>query len=131
MKSVRERFSKQERLCSVKTIYSLFEEGNIFYTTLFKIVWNISTEPQPFPARVAFSVSKKGFRLAVIRNLIKRRMREAYRKNKSHLYNHLAEQNRNISLFIILRTNIIPDYLSVEKSMKDAINKLIVYTADK
>ena len=124
MRSVRETFSKQERLCSVKTISSLFEEGNVFYTTLFRVVWNITPEPQSFPVRVAFSVSRKAFRLAVTRNLIKRRMREAYRKNKSQLYNHLVTRNRNISLFFILRTDNIPDYLSIEKSMKDAIIKL-------
>ena len=54
----------------------------------------------PSPAQVAFSVSKRGFRLAVTRNLIKRRMREAYRKNKYILYEYLASEN--IRLFLLL-----------------------------
>jgi len=128
MNSTRETFCKQERLCSIKTIDTLFGEGNVFYTSLFKVVWKINTEALPFPAQAAFSVSKKGFRHAVVRNLIKRRMREAYRKNKHLLYEHLSENNISVSLFIILRINSIPDYITVEKSVKDVIGKLMALT---
>jgi ribonuclease P protein component len=124
MSFIRETFSKKERLCSIKTINNLFEEGKVFYTPLLKVVWKINSDPQPFPALTGFSVSKKGFRLAVVRNLIKRRMREAYRKNKHILYTHLSEKKINISLFFILKVDSVPDYISVEKSIKDAINKL-------
>jgi len=125
MNNARETFSKEERLCSVKTIEALFGDGKVFYTSLFKIVWNISTEDQSFPVRVAISVTKRGFRLAVTRNLIKRRIREAYRKNKHLLYDHLSAKNMKISLFIILRSDKVPDYITIEKSVKESINKLI------
>jgi len=90
MNTTRETFDKSERLCSTKVIASLFESGNIFYSSLFKVVWGRSPVTLPGPAQVAFSVSKKGFPLAVTRNLIKRRIREAYRKNKKTLYEHLS-----------------------------------------
>jgi ribonuclease P protein component len=74
---------------------------------------------------VAFSVSKRGFRLAVIRNLIKRRLREAYRKNKNILYEQISSENIQITFVVILRGNKTPDFLTIEKSMKEMIIKLI------
>jgi ribonuclease P protein component len=128
MNTIRETFDKSERLCSRKIIGTLFEEGNIFYNSLFKVVWNKSQNSSSGPAQVVFSVSKRGFRLAVTRNLIKRRMREAYRKNKNTLYDHLISQNIKIVFVVILRGNAVPDYLTIEKSIKEMIDKLIMLT---
>jgi ribonuclease P protein component len=125
MNTTRETFDKSERLCSIKVISDLFENGNIFYNSLFKVVWGKSSIILPFPAQVAFSVSKRGFKSAVTRNLIKRRMREAYRKNKKVLYESLAGENIQIVFVVILRGNTTPEYMTVEKSIKEVINKLI------
>jgi ribonuclease P protein component len=131
MNIIRETFDKSERLCSRKAIEKLFETGNIFYTPLFKVVWEYSISPLPYPAQVAFSVSKRGFKLAVTRNLIKRRLREAYRKNKTDLYNHLMSQNIQIVFIVIVRGNSIPVYAKIEKGIKEVHNKLIILTNKK
>jgi ribonuclease P protein component len=125
MNTIRETFDKTERLCSIKTIASLFENGNIFYTSLFKVVWAISPVHLPSPAQVTFSVSKRGFRLAVTRNLIKRRIRDVYRKNKKLLYDLLAAEDIQVTFVVILRGNEVPDYQTIEKSMKEMLNRFI------
>jgi ribonuclease P protein component len=125
MNITRETFGKSERLCSFKVINTLFETGNVFYNSLFKVVWSSGSEDLPAPAQVAMSVSKRGFKLAVTRNLIKRRMREAYRRNKQVLYEHLYANNNKLVFVIILRGTVVPDYLTIEKSIRDVIKKLI------
>jgi ribonuclease P protein component len=130
MITTRATFDKSERLCSVKSISELFETGKVFYTSLFKVVWDFSPLPLPYPAQVTFSVSKRGFKLAVTRNLIKRRIREAYRKNKGLLYDSLTAENRQIIFVVILRGSSVPDYVRTEKSVIEMMNKLIIHVKE-
>jgi len=118
-----ETFNKSERLCSRKIITGLIDNGNIFYTPFYKVIWSKYEIDSPFPARIAFSVPKRGFRLAVARNLLKRRMREAYRRNKHVLYDFLRGENIRIAFIVIFRADSIPDYRAIERSIRELINK--------
>jgi ribonuclease P protein component len=124
MATNKETFKKTERLCSKKEIDALFENGKSFYSFPFVIVWSLTDSDIPFPAQAAFSVSKRGFKLAVTRNLIKRRMREAWRKNKSLLYEFLKSSDIRIVLTIIYRESTVIDYITIENSTKEMIKKL-------
>ena len=125
MNFTRETFNKYERLRNKMIIEGLFENGEIFFSPLLKVVWQKSADPHPYPAQIAFSVPKKRFRFAVIRNLIRRRMREAYRKNKQFLYEELSAINTQIVFVVIFRGDNIPNYITIEKSLKEMIKELL------
>lgn len=124
MTSTRETFKKAERLSSRKTITMLFENGNTLFTRYFRVIWAESETNSPFPARIAFSVPKKIFRLAVTRNLLKRRIREAYRKNKSHFYKFLVSENIQVALMVIFRKDSVEEYSTLEKAVREMLDKI-------
>ena len=81
---------KSERLSSKKVINSLFEKGSENTKSVFLYPFRVSyllqdaTDENTLhaPTQMLISVSKRYFKHAVDRNLIKRRTREAYRLNK-------------------------------------------------
>jgi len=125
MNQISETFTKSERLCSKKAIAQLFEEGNSFFLYPYQVVWMNSPSEIPFPAQVAISVAKRGFKMAVTRNLIRRRIKEVYRKNKQLLYDALNADGRKIIFIIIFKANSVPDFKFLEKSMKDMLISFI------
>jgi ribonuclease P protein component len=78
-------FPKNERLSGKKEIEELFKNGSSFY--LHPFIFRYIQAEKERKHKVLFSVPKKKFKRAVDRNLIKRRLREAYRLNKHHLNN--------------------------------------------
>jgi ribonuclease P protein component len=123
MVTKKQTFSKSEKLCSKKAFDILFEEGKSFYCSPFLVIWSYTSSDLEFPAQVAISIPKKEFKLAVTRNLIKRRTKEAYRLNKSILYEYLLAINKKIIFIMIFRDRSVPDYITVENSVKEMIKK--------
>lgn len=73
-------FSKNEKLTGKTTIEELFKTGSSFYLNSFRVRYKQASDEKVH--RVLISVPKKAFKRAVDRNLLKRRIREAYRLNK-------------------------------------------------
>ena len=120
------QFKKEERLCSEKLLTELYTKGSSFLHYPFRVTWMpLSNIKLPYPSQLVISVPKKRFKLSVSRNLIKRRIREAYRLNKSTLLYPYLE---SCSITIILGLNYvgkeIHDYAYIEKKLVEMFKSL-------
>jgi ribonuclease P protein component len=118
-------FHKAERLCSQKIIGELFSSGESFLSYPLKVVFLKADLPESFPVQAAFTVSKRNFKRAVDRNLLKRRMREAYRLKKPNLYRDIAEKKLQIAIMFVYIGKDITEYSAIEKAMISAFKKLL------
>lgn len=116
---------KEERLCSQKTIEELFTSGESFLAYPLKVVFLKTEFEQPYPVQAAFTVSKRNFKRAVKRNILKRRMREAYRLNKPTLYPHLGAKGLQLALMFVYIGKDLSEYAPIEKAMISAFKKLL------
>ena len=117
-------FTKIERLCSKKAIDDLFANGKGKTQFPIKLLYKISEYESPFPVRAIFVVPKKKHKRANKRNIIKRRMREVYRLNKSLLYDSL--KNHKIDIMFICLTPEELSYEDIEKTMLNLIKFLSI-----
>lgn len=126
---MKQTFKKDERLCSVKVIEGLFDRKNSANGGVFSYPMRVVFQPQisaevdsdistQNPTQVLFSVPKRQFKHAVDRNLIRRRMKEAYRLHKQLL-------TGNFSIAFIYIGKGIEDYKAIEKGMKSALKKIL------
>ncbi len=108
----------EKRLKSRKKIDRLFESGKRLQKFPLKAVYVV--EPMESPGfQIAVSVPKKLFKRAVDRNLLKRRMREAFR-----IHQHQLELKQKLEIMFIYSTREIQDFARIEKAMLVLIDSL-------
>lgn len=120
------KFNKEERLCSKKSLDLLFKNGSSFLLYPFRITYFFVAEPHQYPAQVVINVAKKRYKRAVDRNLIKRRTREVYRVQKElQLYSFLSKQEDLLLLSLQYIGKEKYDYGFFEKKLTQGLKKLI------
>ena len=112
---------KHEILRSKKSIKELFDNGSSFFLYPYKVFF--LPDPSLENNEVLFSVSKKYFKRAVDRNLIRRRMREAYRLNKNILKSN-EKDSLSISIGLIYISKFKLPYIDIENKLKQVFVRL-------
>ncbi|MBT5614877.1 MAG: ribonuclease P protein component [Flavobacteriales bacterium] len=117
-------FPKNQKLCNEKAIERLFENGKSLTEKPFRIIYNIDNNNEDVFLKALIVVPKKRVRLASDRNVIKRRVKEAYRLQKSELEKYLKSNNHQLILAIIYQKHEILDYKLIEVKIKLLLSRL-------
>ena len=119
-------FAKTERICSNKIIKDLIVQNKTLFVYPFKCYYSIEeTGIQSNTNQIVISVSKRLFKRAVDRNLLKRRTKEAYRINKYSLICS-GDDTKQIQFKILLVyiAKEILTYQQIEKSLVQVLKLL-------
>ena len=95
------------------------------FTIVGSPFWIIHPLPEKVPVQSAVAVSKRNFKRANKRNLLKRRMREAFRLNKQVLYSKIESLDIQIAVMIIFNHTKILSFNEIEPAMQKVFSKII------
>lgn len=108
--------SKKERLSGTLAIGRLLSKGKYRNSDNFRYCF-AGGSGLPY-SRILISVPKKNFRRAVKRNLLKRRIREAYRQNKALL------EAKGVDIMFVYNQKEIRPFADIERSVKTILSEI-------
>ncbi len=114
-----QKFPKEDRLKSPKTIEKLFLDGKTISKYPIKAFYFAQEDIEISLA--AFAVPKRNFKSAVDRNRIKRQLRETYRLNR-HLI--LEEKTAKFKVLFLFLGKKKPTYSELDNAMAVLLKRL-------
>lgn len=102
---------RDKKLKSRKAIDQIFAEGKNYHKFPVRAVYFHQAESEN-EIKIGVSVPKKKFKKAVDRNLLKRRLREAFRLNQEKL-----NLNGKLNIMFIYSSHEIQPFETIEKSV--------------
>ncbi len=125
MDTISNGLCKAERLNSKNTIEELFSGGSKSFSVFpLRIVFIPVVKKKNSLVSILISVPKKRFKRAVKRNLVKRQVREAYRKNKHELLGLLGEKESGLAIAFIYLSNELYPTAEIERVLKQILEKV-------
>ena len=122
---------RSERVRSLKAIRRLFSEGRggFVYPIRYMALSSDSAQSEESKSEqrgveVLFSVPKKFHKRANKRNLLKRRMREAYRLNRQLLVEKLGAQAKELDLALIYSAKELHSYKTIENVIRKVLEQV-------
>ena len=122
---MKQTFPKKERLSGRRLIGLLFSKGKVFYLKPFRITWMRLPVEGASAVQILVSVPKYNFHKAVERNLIRRRMKEAYRLNKQFFHGKLTDHGYQIVFCITYTAKEIVAYDLIQSKIILLLQRLM------
>ena len=115
----RNTFPLKEHLKSKSVIEQLYAKGASVTVFPLRAVFIEQAQEQQEPvAAILINVAKKRFRHAVDRNLVKRRIREAYRLNRHPALDEMNGSDCRVDVAFIYVADRLMEYAAVERAMR-------------
>src|SRR5690606_13458713 len=115
-------FPKIEKLKNTKDLDELFCGGKSIHEPPIRAIYKMKAEKTKATLSVGVSAPKKLHKLAVTRNLLKRRMREAYRLNNHQLKQTLKDSDIQLNIMFVYTSKQILSYSEIEDKIKVILN---------
>jgi len=120
------KFPASLKLKSEKRIDLLFKKGKSHFKFPVKIQYLITEQEEGTTSeiQIGVSVSKKRFKRAVDRNLLKRRMRESVRGHLAAFCEMLKDTSLKVDIMVIFVGNSLEGFDTIDKIMGKVLLKL-------
>lgn len=124
----RQTLSKADRLKSHKRIRLLFAEGQKLKVQSILVYYQLQQVEvnNLFQLQMGVSVGARYFKKAVDRNLVKRRIREAYRLNNIEIKQALKQRKMGMDIFFVYTASEVLLYKQIELSVLKVLQQLTV-----
>ena len=113
------RLPHDERLRSFGAVRRLFQDGHGGFVYPFRYILYAECDDR-LSIEVMFSVPKKNHKRANVRNLLRRRTKEAYRLNKSILHN--SQKFAALDMALIYSSKEVVDYKTIENAVRKILS---------
>lgn len=118
-------FPKHERISWKRHLDLLFTEGESFVAYPLRIIYiPVKKDYSGTTVSIVVSVSKKRFKHAVDRNVLKRRIRESYRQQKHELIDFLDQHDSALLVAFLYISKEKASFETIDKGISKAIGSL-------
>ena len=125
-------FQKLDKLKSRKQTQFLFSKGQAITVFPIRLVYTIeifdntsSTTHSSNLLQAGVGAPSNTFKKAVLRNRVKRLLREAYRLEKPSFVNQAALENKKVNLFFLYTDTLVLTQAEIQAKVKEALALLL------